>query len=170
MGKKIHEIDVLLNPNIINLKNLIMLKNTGFICVVIITIGFSGCSSVKSAEDEILDRLQLQTECWNSGDLDCFMVGYWQSDSLMFISGDRVIYGFNNTLERYKNSYPDLTAMGQLRFEIKHLNKVSNDAYFVVGKYFLTREIGNAEGHFSLLWRLIDGEWTIVADHSSSAN
>jgi len=57
--------------------------------------------------------------------------------------------------------------MGQLQFEVKHVNPISPDAYFVVGKYHLTREIGDAEGHFSLLWRLIDGEWTIVADHSS---
>ena len=133
-------------------------------CVAIV---FAGCNSIDSPEQKIMDRLNLQTECWNSGDLECFVVGYWQSDSLMFIGKSRVIYGYENTLERYKKSYPDKKSMGQLKFDILHINKISEDAYFVVGKYHLTREIGDAEGYFSLLWRLIDGEWTIVADHSS---
>ena len=133
-------------------------------CVAIV---FAGCNSIDSPEQKIMDRLNLQTECWNSGDLECFVVGYWQSDSLMFIGKSGVIYGYENTLERYKKSYPDKKSMGQLKFDILHINKISEDAYFVVGKYHLTREIGDAEGYFSLLWRLIDGEWTIVADHSS---
>lgn len=127
----------------------------------------AGCVSKNAPGDKIIDRLQLQTECWNSGDLDCFMVGYWQSDSLMFIGKSGVIYGYENTLERYERTYPDKATMGQLNFDIKHVNKISEDAYFVVGKYHLSREMGDAEGYFSLLWRLIDGEWTIVADHSS---
>jgi len=130
----------------------------------------AGCSSTRTSEDDILDRLSLQTECWNSGDLECFMIGYWQSDSLMFIGGNGIVYGYENTLERYRTSYPDRASMGQLRFEVKHVNKVSQDAYYVIGKFYLTREIGNAQGHYSLLWRLIDGEWTIVADHSSAAS
>jgi hypothetical protein len=146
-----------------------MLKIYYFLLTLFVLSAFTACNSPQSAEDEILDRLKLQTECWNTGDLDCFMVGYWQSDSLMFIGGGGVIYGYANTLERYKTSYPDYASMGQLNFEVKHVIKISQDAYYVVGKYYLTREIGNAEGHYSLLWRLIDGQWMIVADHSSAA-
>ena len=29
--------------------------------------------------------LQNQTAAWNKGDLDAFMVGYWKSDSLVFM-------------------------------------------------------------------------------------
>ena len=146
-----------------------MSRNNYLILSFVLLLGFGNCSSDRSSEQQILDRLKLQTECWNSGDLDCFMVGYWQSDSLMFI-GSQIIYGYENTLERYKRSYPNQAAMGQLRFDIKHVNRISEDSYFVVGKYFLTREIGDADGNFSLLWKLIDGEWTIVADHSSPSN
>ena len=147
-----------------------MLNKYYYQFLILIMVTLTACNSIQSAEDEILDRLSLQTECWNSGDLECFMIGYWQSDSLMFIGGNGIIYGYENTLERYKTSYPDRASMGQLRFEVKHVNKVSQDSYYVVGRYFLTREIGNAEGHYSLLWRLIEGEWTIVADHSSAAS
>jgi len=161
---------VLLKINIFPSKDNDMLKKYYFPSLLLIMGTLTACNSPQSAEDEILDRLSLQTECWNTGDLECFMIGYWQSDSLMFIGGNGIVYGYENTLERYKTSYPDRASMGQLRFEVKHVNKVSQDSYYVVGRYFLTREIGNAEGHYSLLWRLIDGEWTIVADHSSAAN
>lgn len=140
-----------------------------FYLFTFIVILVYGCSAPNSPENAILNRLKLQQECWNSGNLECFMVGYWHSDSLMFIGGSGVVYGYENTLQRYIRSYPDKASMGHLEFDIKHINKVSDDAYFVVGRYHLTREIGDAEGHFTLLWRLIDGEWTIVADHSSAA-
>ena len=128
-----------------------------------------GCSSDRTAEREIRDRLAFQEECWNSGDLECFMIGYWESDSLMFIGKERVIYGYQNTLQRYYNTYPNRSTMGKLNFEIKHTKMISEDVYFVVGSYYLTREeeIGDLQGHFTLLWRKIDSEWFIVADHSS---
>ena len=70
---------------------------------------------------------------------------------------------------RYQSKYPDEAAMGKLKFDIQHINKISDNAYFVVGRYHLSRDqnIGNAEGNFSLLWKKINGEWVIVADHTS---
>jgi len=120
-----------------------------------------------SPEEEILDRMAIQTECWNSGDIDCFMIGYWVSDSLMFIGSEEVIYGFENTIKRYYDKYPDEESMGKLQFNVQHINKISEDAYFVVGRFHITRSIGDAEGAFTLLWRKIDGNWVIVADHTS---
>ncbi len=143
-----------------------LLKHTVLLALI---IGLIACARNKNAEEDIMNQLAFQTDCWNSGDLDCFMNGYWRSDSLMFVSKDRVIYGYANTLERYKKSYPDESAMGILKFEIRHINKLSDDAYFVVGRYYLKRDpdIGDAEGNFTLLWKKIKGEWVIVADHTS---
>jgi len=33
----------------------------------------------------IRNVMDQQVNCWNKGDIDCFMKSYWQSDSLMFI-------------------------------------------------------------------------------------
>jgi len=143
-----------------------MLLNTKTTVGLLLVILFASCGA-PNPEDEIMDRLAFQTECWNSGEIDCFMIGYWESDSLMFIGTEGIIYGFENTLKRYYTKYPDEESMGQLRFNIQHINKVSEDAYFVVGRYHLTRSIGNVEGAFTLLWRKINGQWVIVADHSS---
>ncbi len=57
--------------------------------------------------------------------------------------------------------------MGQLAFKLLEFKKLADDAYFVVGKWQLTRTIGNLDGHFSIFLRRINGEWKIVADHSS---
>ena len=108
-----------------------------------------------------------QTRCWNAGDLKCFMEGYWHSDSLMFISKTGITYGYDSTLARYQRRYPDRAAMGQLRFDVLSLEAVSEDAYFMVGQWSLARSVGDLEGHFTLLFRCIEGKWSIVMDHTS---
>ena len=123
--------------------------------------------SAQNPKDTILKIMMDQQECWNKGDLDCFMVGYWETDSLMFIGKEKVHYGFDNTLKRYQNSYPNQESMGQLKFEFVSMQPLSETSFYVVGKYHLTRTIGDLQGHFTLLWRKIAGKWVIVADHSS---
>lgn len=132
------------------------------ICWTLATAAQSG-----SAKDKILNLLENQTRSWNKGDLEGFMSGYWHSDSLMFIGKSGVNYGWENTLKNYRKGYPDTTAMGKLHFEILSVQQLSPDYCFVVGKWFLERSIGNLNGHFTLLFRMIRNEWKIIADHSS---
>ena len=123
--------------------------------------------TAQDAKQEITDILMRQQNCWNQGDLNCFMNGYWESDSLMFIGKDQIYQGYQNTLQRYIDAYPDGEAMGTLTFTFKSFQPLGENAYFVVGAYHLARTIGDLSGHFTLLWRNIEGEWVIVADHSS---
>lgn len=104
---------------------------------------------------------------WNKGDLDNFVKGYWNNDSVMFIGSKGIVYGYNNTLDRYKKNYADTAQMGKLQFTILQLKKLSPEYYFMVGKFDLTRSVGNLSGHFTLVFRKIQGEWRIVSDHSS---
>lgn len=112
----------------------------------------------------IIDR---QNTCWNAGDVECFMKGYWESDSLVYVGSKGLTYGYQNMLNHYKEAYPGQTAMGQLTFAIKSLKPVGADGYFMIGGWHLKRSIGDVGGHFTLLWRKIDDRWVIVADHSS---
>ena len=95
------------------------------------------------------------------------MDGYWKSESLKFIGSAGVTYGWQNTLESYKNRYPDVQAMGKLDFDIIELTPLAANIYMLVGKFHLTREIGDLEGYFSLIWKKIDGDWVIISDHTS---
>ncbi|TAF67897.1 MAG: nuclear transport factor 2 family protein [Cytophagales bacterium] len=120
-------------------------------------------------EKEIRILLQKQQDAWNQGNLDAFMDGYWQSDSLQFIGKNGITWGYNATLARYKKSYPDAKTMGQLTFTILQMQPLGKKYYFITGKWHLARapEIGNAEGHFTLIFKQIDKKWCIIADHSS---
>lgn len=118
-------------------------------------------------QSAITALLQKQTDSWNQGNLEAFMSTYWKSDSLIFIGKRGPTYGWQATLDNYRKSYPDTTAMGKLHFNILELKPMAADLYFVVGKWHLQRTIGDLEGHFSLLIRKIKGNWKIIADHSS---
>lgn len=109
----------------------------------------------------------MQTIAWNSGNIENFMHGYWQNDSLMFIGKSGVTYGWQKTLDNYKKGYPDTAAMGNLDFIILQVKKLSEDYSFVIGKWHLARTIGDLSGHFTLLFKKIKNNWVIVSDHSS---
>ena len=124
-------------------------------------------SFAQSDEKKILEILDRQTQSWNKGDIEGFMNGYWENDSLMYIGKSGITYGYQNTMNRYKRNYSDTTIMGKLKFTILHVKKLSRDLYQVIGKFHLSRTIGDAEGHYSLLFKRINGKWVIISDHSS---
>lgn len=116
----------------------------------------------------ISQLLSTQTAAWNRGDVQGFMQGYWQHDSLVFIGKSGLTYGWQPTLDNYRRSYPDAAAMGQLRFEGLRITPDGPDAAHVVGRWHLTRPAaGDLQGHYLLVLRRIEGRWVIVADHSS---
>lgn len=118
-------------------------------------------------EEAIRKVLNDQLQAWNKGDIDDFMKGYWHSDSLMFVGKSGITYGYQNTLDNYKKNYKDTVQMGKLFFEILQVKPLSADTYFVVGKWFLKRSVGDVGGIYTLLFKKINGQWMIIADHSS---
>lgn len=138
-----------------------------FLLLICISTAYVSSASAQNADKKsILKVLDDQVYYWNKGDLDNFVKGYWNNDSVMFIGSKGIVYGYENTLNRYKQSYGDTARMGKLTFKVLHVNKLSPNIYFVVGKFFLKRTIGDAEGHFTLVFRKIKGEWKIISDHS----
>lgn len=125
------------------------------------------CAAQSKDERAIRGLLAEQTAAWNRGDIEGFMKGYWENDSLMFIGKSGITYGWTNTLNNYKRGYPDTAAMGKLSFTLIKVGKISRKNFQVVGKWFLKRSIGDIGGHYSLLLRKIKGNWVIIADHSS---
>lgn len=133
---------------------------------ILLTLALASTAQYKD-EKTIRNLLAEQTAAWNRGDIESFMKGYWENDSLMFIGKSGVTYGWTNTLNNYKKGYPDTAAMGQLTFTLIKVEKISRKYFQVVGKWFLKRSIGDVGGHYTLLLRKIKGKWVIVADHSS---
>ena len=133
---------------------------------VLLGISLFGVAQSKD-EQSIRSLLSRQTAAWNSGDIENFMKGYWENDSLMFIGKSGVTYGWTNTLNNYKRGYPDTAAMGKLTLTLVKMEKISRKYFQVVGKWFLKRSIGDVGGHYTLLLRKIKGKWVIISDHSS---
>ncbi len=129
-----------------------------------------GQTQAQTAADRraILATLDRQTADWNAGRVEEFMNGYWESDSLTFIGKVGVTKGYAGTLASYKKRYPDRASMGTLKFDILKLEFQTPGVAYVIGRWHLTRpQIGDAGGHYTLLWRKIKGRWVIVSDHSS---
>ncbi len=137
--------------------------------IVLLTALFSSVIAFAQSNDEISIRkvLDAQTKAWNRGDIEGFMQGYWKNDSLMFIGKSGINRSWKKTLENYKKSYPDTITIGKLSFDIILVKKLSPEYYYVVGKWMLTRSIGDLNGYYNLLFKKINEQWVIVADHSS---
>jgi ketosteroid isomerase-like protein len=125
-------------------------------------------TNAQSKDEQLIRQLMaMQTQQWNKGNIEGFMEGYWKSDSLVFVGRTGPKYGYQTALDNYKKGYPDTVAMGKLHFDILKLQPMAPNCYFMLGKWMLKRSIGNLEGYFTVLFRKINGQWVIVADHSS---
>lgn len=141
------------------------MKKLGFLILMFLSsIMFS-----QKAKNETLivqHNMKIQEDAWNKGDIPGFMDYYWKNDSLKFIGSKGITYGWQKTLDNYLKGYPNKEAMGQLKFTILENTQLSNASIYVIGKWELSKEkpVG---GHFTLLWKKINGKWVIVSDHTS---
>ena len=137
---------------------------------IIISVAFATAITAQTDKSSVAIRKVMddQTAAWNRGDLDAFMsIGYWRSDKLKFVSGDRITYGWQQTLDNYKKTYATKALMGTLTFSELEIEVLSKDAAFVTGSWHLKREKDDPKGKFTLLFRKFKEGWRIVADHSS---
>lgn len=123
---------------------------------------------VEGMPKEVSLVMALQLDSWNQGNLEGFMNGYWESDSLLFVGKSGITRGHSATLERYQLGYPTKADMGTLTFRNDKWVQVSRRSGWLVGAWHLEKEgQQDAEGMYTLLWKRIQGKWVIVADHSS---
>ena len=97
------------------------------------------------------------------------MEGYWRSPELTFSGSSGVQRGWDAVLARYRRSYPDRAAMGQLDFTDLEFRFLSPDAALVLGRWHLSRPPDNdAGGVFSLVLQKFPEGWRIIHDHTSA--
>lgn len=121
--------------------------------------------------DSVRALLARQQAAWNRGNLEAFMAGYAQTDTLRFASGGTVRTGWQTTLNRYRRSYPDTAAMGTLSFGSLDLTILSPHSVLAFGRWQLQRDKDAPGGLFTLLLHRPEpnAPWRIVHDHTSSA-
>jgi ketosteroid isomerase-like protein len=121
------------------------------------------------AVQEIRQVLDKQVAAWNRGDLQGFMEGYWNSAELSFYSGGTKTFGWQQTIDRYRNRYQSGgREMGQLDFTELQIELLSQTTAFVRGHWHLKMKDGEPGGLFTLILRKQGSGWKIIHDHTSS--
>lgn len=139
------------------------------ICTFISTI-YAKEKLSKADEQSIRLLMNKQEEAWNAGNIDQFMETYWNSPDLVFVGSGGPVYGWQQTLDRYKKNYPTKVAMGKLSFDLLSIASIDTRTAFLIGKFHLSREVENLNGCFTLVLQKIDEQWFIISDHSSAEN
>lgn len=139
--------------------------------ILIICVIFQGyflyAQKLNSCSTELEEILKFQQNAWNEGNLEKYMSGYWQSDSLIFI-GKTKSYGYTSTLSNYKKSYPTPEKMGRLEFSDLQNQCIDTDHAYSSGKWTIHYPNNEKiEGRFTLIWKKIHNVWKIIYDHSS---
>ncbi|MEX1188409.1 MAG: DUF4440 domain-containing protein [Bacteroidia bacterium] len=135
--------------------------------IIFLSLLFSNLNAQKGT-DAVLSVLNKQVIAWNEGDLEGFMQGYWNNDSLKFISKNGITYGWKPVLENYKRTYSTRDKMGQLSFNALSIILLSNKSAFVTGNWRIDYSANEPfEGWFSLLFMKKGKTWVILVDHTS---
>jgi len=137
--------------------------------ILLLSVLFLNCKAQPSAEADktaILSVMKNQEKAWSQNDLEGFMQGYLKSDSLKFYGSSGLTKGWQQTLDNYKKGYPTKDHSGTLTFEIDDISPIETNSYWVMGRYYLKRKVGDANGNFLIIFKKIDGKWKIVADMS----
>lgn len=109
-----------------------------------------------------------QTKDWNRGDLDAFMDAYWNDENLTFSGGGDTTLGWEDTYASYRQRYPE-GKMGQIEFKNLKTEMVGKESAIVTGRFDHQLIGETVRGNFSLVLKLIDGQWKIIHDHTSVA-
>jgi hypothetical protein len=116
----------------------------------------------------IMANFSRQEECWNNGDLECYVSAYHPEEEVQTISSVGITKGMNNVLAQYQRFYPQ-GRMGNLHFDQMQLKRLSNDYYYVVGRFNLKYDVPDTlfQGWFSVLMKQHQDNWFMLSDHSS---
>ncbi len=143
-----------------------------FLCVFLMIGTSSIFAQTKVSKKDSLQIVQTlfeQEADWNRGDIEAFMEGYIKSDALVFSGASGPIYGWDATRERYKKSYSNRILMGTLKFDILSMILLSPKVVQLQGKFYLTRDIEDSSGYFTLTFLKKQSQWLIISDHTSSS-
>lgn len=144
--------------------------------IIFLSVFLYGYTASAQTESDIIKRrtqsiqqlIQTQVDCWNQGDLEGYMNGYWKSDSLQFVTEKGITFGYDNVLRNYQNTWGVKQDFGTLIFKdlrIKALDELKL-LFQVTGKWFVISETEENGGHFSLIVRFENRVPQIIIDHT----
>jgi len=145
------------------------MKTRAFCCILLLAI-LSGVALSQNETEAIERLLRDQVSGWNAGSIEGYMLGYWNSDSTLFVSGGSATRGYGAVLARYKKSYDSPEKMGRLEFAELQVRLKTPTLAVATGIWRLFRSKDQPWGRFTLIVEKKPEGWRITHDHTSSAN
>ena len=127
-------------------------------------------ASESASRDAIIKVIDMQKNAWNSGDLDTFLTGYYESPDTSYTSGGQEYWGYDALRQKYTKSYgTSRDTMGTLEFSELKVIDVGKYSAYCVGHWHLERkEKQPLEGVFTLVLKNTSAGWKIIHDHTTS--
>lgn len=122
----------------------------------------------KEAIQTVLDQ---QIVAWNRGDLEGFMVGYWNSSDFVYLSNKQVVRGWQTMLDRYRQTFKSSgeAQMGMLELQDTQITLRGKEAALVWGPYRVVNpDCKQRGGLYALVMRKSPEGWRKVYDRRST--
>ena len=110
---------------------------------------------------------QYQESAWNNGNIDSFMLYYWNSPELRFISKNGIRKGWQEVYENYKQSNETKGRNGKLTYAVTSLDMINQNNALLIGTWIIRNDNGAYKGNFTLWVKKINRKWLIILDHTS---
>lgn len=119
-------------------------------------------ASGRPTTEVVKSTVMAQAAAWNDGDLAGFMNGFWNDPGFVFIAGSTVTRGWQETYNRYRDSYGESGDLGRLQYSDLDAKMLAPESASVVGRYAFTRGPASSSGALTLVLRRFEGAWRVV--------
>ena len=106
---------------------------------------------------------------YSAGDFKGFMASYEDSSETTYISGDKVVTGYDAIAANYGPRFEGpKDALGKLSLELVNVRQLGPDHVLAIGRFKVAMaDAKSAAGIFSLTFHKTAAGWRIAADHTS---
>lgn len=137
------------------------------VSAIALTIGLMAGPALADDRDDVAKVLADASAGWSRGELDTFMASYEKAPQINYVSGGKIIQGYDAIRAMYAPRFADPKAMPRLSTEVVDFDPLGADYAAVIGRFNLDLPNGEkATGLFSLVFHKTSDGWRIVSDHS----
>jgi 1-carboxybiuret hydrolase subunit AtzH-like protein len=116
----------------------------------------------------ITQLLNDEYSAWSRHDLEAYMVPFWQSPRLIYVSEAQIFQGWSEVKAMMQRNYPDKNAMGTAIPESIQVDLLSDDNATTLERWTVRFNRTSVHGISTSSWRKFPEGWRIVEVQSTS--
>jgi ketosteroid isomerase-like protein len=118
----------------------------------------------------ITQLLSDQYAAWNRHDIAGYLLPFWQSPSLLYVSDGQIFQGWQEVKGMMERNYPDRSTLGIAIPERIQVNIISNDAANSIDWWTIRFKTTSVHGVSTASWRKFPEGWRMTEAHASSSD